>query len=130
MQSHADLPHDRLHRQMRAWKVKMPTARVVLSIGWSHPCVRSADLEITFVPERFNDAVPALFDMKFDPANEATNCGLFFDARVYDPEKVRGFVDRFIRLLEQVSSRPDIAIKEAIAAIRAPVRNGRRKAGP
>jgi hypothetical protein len=117
MQAHADFPYDRLHQEMRIWKVKMPTARVMLSTAWSHPCIRSDGIEITCLPDRFNNPTPALFDLKFDPINEETNCSVFFDARVYDPMKVRAFVDGFVRLLEFVSSRPDATIRTAIAAI-------------
>ena len=118
MQLHADLPYDRIHHEMRTWKIKMPQGRAILSSAWSHAPIHCGGVEMTVLPERFIGAVPLAFDVRLDIANEERNCGVLFDAAYYDPAKVRGFVGRFAALLDVVSRAPDMRLTEAMASIK------------
>jgi condensation domain-containing protein len=118
MHLHADVPYDRIHREMRAWRIKMPQGRAVLSTAWAHPMIRCGDIEIACLPDRTMTAPPLQFDTKFDLENEAENCSVLFDARRYDPEKVRGFVARFKRLLDHVTRTPDAPVRDVFASIK------------
>jgi amino acid adenylation domain-containing protein len=115
MQQHADLPYDRVHREMRAWRIKMPQGRAILSSTWAHPTIRRGDIEIVCLPDRTMTAAPLQFDTKFDAEDEAGNCSVLFDATRYDPEKVQGFIERFKTLLDVVSRSPDARIADAFA---------------
>jgi amino acid adenylation domain-containing protein len=115
MQRHADLPYDRVHREMRAWKIKMPQGHAILSVARTHPGSRCGGVEISQLPDRVVSAMPAIFNVMLDAANEEENCYVLFDAGVYDPARVRKFIDRFITLLDLVSRRPDITIDQALA---------------
>jgi hypothetical protein len=119
MQLHADVPYDRIHREMRDWRIKMPQGRAILSTAWAHTTIRCGDIEITCLPDRNLTAPPLQFDTKFDLENEAANCSVLFDAQSYDPEKVRGFVERFKALLDLVSRTPDVRVGNAFASVKA-----------
>jgi hypothetical protein len=114
LQCYADFPYDRVYRELREWKLKMPQGRSILSTGWSHPDIRCAGIEITCMPSRAVNVMPIGFDVKFDMANEQRHCQVLFDAGLYDPRAVRSFVGRFQRLLDSVSRHPDVAIAEAL----------------
>jgi hypothetical protein len=112
---HSDLPYDRVHREMRAWKIKMPQGHAILSVARMHPGLHCGGVEISQLPDRFVSVMPAMFNVMLDAANEEENCFVLFDARIYDPARVRKFIDRFIRLLDLVSRQPDIGIDQALA---------------
>ena len=118
MQQHADLPYDLIHREMRAWRIKMPQARAILSNTWTHPTIRCGDIQITCLPDRSRVAPPLVFDTRLDLENEAENCAVLFEAGKYDPKQVVGFVERFKALLDSVSRAPDRRIGDAVASVR------------
>jgi hypothetical protein len=118
MQARADVPYDHVHREMRAWRIKMPQGRAIMSVAWTHATLRCGDIEIASLPDRNITAPPLQFDTKFDMQNEAENCSVLFDARTYDPEKVRGFIARFKAVLDHVSLAPDRRIGDAFASIK------------
>ncbi len=117
MQLHADIPYDRIHRDMRAWKIKMPQGRAILSTAWTHAPIHCGGIEITSLPDRHLAAAPLAFDVKFDTADETRNCSVLFDAVHYDPEKVRGFINRFAALLDAVARDPDMRVNDAMRAV-------------
>jgi amino acid adenylation domain-containing protein len=114
MQAHIDLPFDHVHRELRAWKVKPPQGRTILSMTWMHSDIHCAGVEMTCFPERSTQFMPVGFDMKFDMMHEASECRVLFDAGLYDPAGVRRFLARFIRLLDVVAREPDTPIGEAL----------------
>jgi hypothetical protein len=59
--------------------------------------------------------MPWGFTFGLDRRDEATNCGASFDARIYDPARVRGFLDRFQVLAAEVSARPDRPLETTLA---------------
>jgi amino acid adenylation domain-containing protein len=113
LQAYADLPYDRVYRELREWKIKMPQGRSMLSAAWSHPDIHCGGIKITCLPSRAVNAMPAGFDVKVDFANEQRNCQVLFDASLYDPQGVHNFIRRFERLLDLVSQHPDRALSEA-----------------
>jgi amino acid adenylation domain-containing protein len=115
MQHHADLPYDRVYRDMRAWKIKMPHGRAILGMSRGHPIISSGGVEISQLPDRFVSIMPTMLNVLLDADNEEENCSVGFDAGVYDPEGLRKFINRFIAFLDVVSRQPDIRIEEAIA---------------
>ena len=61
--------------------------------------------------------VPGGFCVTFDQHNEATHCRVVFDPGRYDPLRVREFVDRYLRLLDALSSKPDLPIRQLIQSM-------------
>ncbi len=114
LQTYADLPYDRVYQAMREWKIKMPQGTSILSAAWSHPDIHCAGIEITCMPSRAVNVMPAGFDVKFDFTYEHQSCQVLFDAGRYDADAVRDFVGRFQRLLDMLSRNPDLAIADAL----------------
>ena len=113
LQAYADLPYDRVYRELRRWKIKMPQGRSMLSAAWSHPDIHCGGVKITCLPSRAVNAMPVGFDVKVDFASEQRNCQVLFDASLYEPEGVRNFIRRFERLLDVIGKQPDRTLYEA-----------------
>jgi arthrofactin-type cyclic lipopeptide synthetase C len=114
MQAHIDLPFDHVYRGLRAWKVKPPQGRTILSMTWMHSEMHCAGVEMTCIPERSTEFMPVGFDMKFDMTHEESECRVLFDASRYDPAGVQRFLARFIRLLDAFAGDPDTTIGNAL----------------
>jgi hypothetical protein len=117
MQAHADLPYDRLYREMRAWKVKMPQGLAILGVARGHPTISCVGVTISRIRDWSINVKPTMFTVLLDAASDEKeeNCRVAFDASVYETAQIRKFVHRFIALLDVVSRQPDIGIDDAIA---------------
>jgi len=115
IQQYADLPCDRVHREMRSWKTKMPQGRAMLSMVRGHACLRCANLEITSLPGVMVSVMPTAFNVVFESANDEESCSVLFNAAIYDPAKVDGFIERFTKFLDAVSRQPDARMDQIVA---------------
>lgn len=117
IQQYADLPCDRVHREMRSWKIKMPQGRAILSTVRGHACLRCANIEIVNRSGVMVSVMPRDFNVIFDNASEEENCSVLFNAEIYDPAKVHRFTERFNKFLDVVSCQPDTRVNELIARL-------------
>jgi hypothetical protein len=70
------------------------------------PQQRFGGLEIA-LQDRGVATMPWRFWLQLDRWNEASLCRCLFDARIYDPEKVRAMLTRYQQLMETVCENPD-----------------------
>lgn len=47
-------------------------------------------------------------------ARKPENCKVDFDAHLYDVERVRDFVDRYVRLLDAIALNPDVQVAQLL----------------
>jgi amino acid adenylation domain-containing protein len=116
VQSHGDFPYEVLHREMRAWRIRLPRVQSLAGAGTTQPDTDFAGIRLTNFHEDVPAAMPGGFEMKFNRhGGNDDELELRFDAHRYDPEAVRALVGRLVRLLDVVSQEPDLAMAEALA---------------
>jgi acyl-coenzyme A synthetase/AMP-(fatty) acid ligase/acyl carrier protein len=114
-QERAEIPHERLRAEMTKRGVKPPDIRVVFNV-WEHTMpVRFAGIEMR-LQGRHVEGMPWGFCLTTDRYNETNGCRASFDARIYSPARVRKWVRRFARVLDNASENPDLPIGKILAA--------------
>jgi hypothetical protein len=61
------------------------------------------------------EGMPWGFCVTMDQHNEEHGCRVTFDARIYDPARVRKWVDQFVRFLNAASEHPDLPLAKLLA---------------
>jgi hypothetical protein len=56
--------------------------------------------------------MPWGFSFIVDPKMESDRCMTMFDARIYDPGAVRGFIERYRRLVGRVLKKPNRRLRK------------------
>jgi hypothetical protein len=113
-QAHSEIPYERLCEELRKRGVKPPKIGVIFSVSEHTAPVRFAGLELTWL-DRHIENMPWGFCMAFDQHHEEAGCRLSFDARIYNPGRVRNWLNRFMRLLNAVSVNPDLPVGKLLA---------------
>ncbi len=111
--AHSDIPYEELVKELAAQGIARPDIRVIFNMNTDYPVLRFAGLELASL-SRSEHQMPWGFSMKLDHRNHGEDSGVYFDAGLYDPAGVRGFIERYKGLLEAVSSRPDAPLRELI----------------
>jgi hypothetical protein len=110
-QAHAQIPFEELGNDLRLQGVIPPEIQVIF--GGPAPATRSefAGLVFTAHAHSFKGfpigqdhaSMPWGMTLTLDLTNLERPCELTFDARIYDPQKVRGFFSAYCQLLARVS---------------------------
>ncbi len=100
-QAHGEIPYEQLGEELGRQGVKLPEIRVIFSVSDHLAPVQFGGLELEWL-ERRMEAMPWGFTLTFNQHHEEGRCFAAFDARRYEPGKVRGFVERYKRRLGAV----------------------------
>jgi non-ribosomal peptide synthetase component F len=123
VQAHAQLPREELWADLRSQGVNPPEIEVIFGGRSVALPAKFGGLELTEHSHRFKGlaleehpaaAMPWGFTLNFNLNNEERPCELTFDARIYDPPKVRSFLHSYLRLLEELSLAPDQPLDRAL----------------
>ena len=112
-QAHAEIPHEQLREELRKRGVNLPEIRAIFSVA-SHAPVHFGGLELTWLDRRF-ESMPWGFCLTFDQHNEEHRCRVTFDARIYNPARVKDWVGQFVRLLDAVAHNPGLPVGKLLA---------------
>lgn len=111
--AHAELPYGALREAMADEKVEMPPHHFEIHLPTQAPPMKFAGLE--FRSEEGDRKSHRGMHFRFDEVRELDNgCTVFFDARIYDPSRMRDLVGRLVRFIEAVSEQPDTSLRQAI----------------
>src|SRR5206468_12829300 len=113
MSTHSEMAYGELCGRLRERGTVPPALHSVFTAGDIMPPTGVAGIEIRPL-ERVFGFMPWGFSLQLDPYWEAQRCLVAFDARVHDPVAVRAFVDRYKRLLADVSAEPDRPLRELL----------------
>jgi amino acid adenylation domain-containing protein len=113
-QAHAEIPSKRLREQLLRRGVRPPDIRVIFTVSEHTGPVRFGGLEVVWLKRRM-EGMPWGFSVTLDQHNEEHSCRVSFDARIYEPSRVRKWLDRFVRLLHAVSHNPDLSVGKLLA---------------
>ncbi len=112
-EARADIPYDELRKELQRQGKPLPDITVLFGVSHHHERIRIADLTLTRLDERI-EYMPWLFTVNFDEHNEESNCNTVFDAGLYPSNAVRDFTNRFVRLINLASLRPDLSMNELL----------------
>ncbi len=111
--SHSEIPSQTLREELTARGVPVPAVRVLChSFVLARPALSSLDISIV---DRGYTRMPMAFTLTFREHDEDRDCSVAFDADYYQPLEIRGFVDRFIRLLEAAVEAPHSSLESLVA---------------
>jgi hypothetical protein len=112
--AHCSIPYDQLCDELRKGGVTPPEIRAIFSVSDHTAPLRLGEVELTWL-ERRPATMPWGFTLQFDQSDEAHRCLALFDARLYDPRRVRDWLDLFARFLDAASCQPDRPVPELLA---------------
>jgi amino acid adenylation domain-containing protein len=113
-QIRSGIPYEELRKELLREGVTMPEISVIFSISHHHEPVEFAGLKVTRL-KWLTETMPWGFSMNLDQDDAEHDWCTSFDARIYDPVGVHGFIDRFHRLLCAVSREPDFSVAQLVA---------------
>src|SRR5262249_24966049 len=114
IQLRGTIPYEELRNELLNEGANMPELSVIFSISHHHGTVEFGGLKVTRL-EWLTEAMPWGFSMNFDQDDAEHEWCTSFDAGIYDPACVQGFIERFRGLLYAISRNPEIPIAELVA---------------
>jgi non-ribosomal peptide synthetase component F len=106
--AHSDIPYDELCKELRTAGITPPEIAVMFSTPRNRDALYFGELSVTTLERIMNVAsMPWGFRVALDDRHEDRASRVAFDAGVYDPVRVRRFIERFERLLDGVSRHPE-----------------------
>jgi amino acid adenylation domain-containing protein len=113
-QSHSEIRYEQLCEELRKRNVNPPEIGIIFSVAEHSAPVRFGGLEMTWLDQHI-ERMPWGFCVVFDQHNEGQHCQATFDARIYNPARVKDWVGRFARLLDAAAHNPDLSIGKLLA---------------
>lgn len=115
-QSHGEIPYEQLREELHRLEAPPPPLQVIFSAADHNQPLHFGGLEVTWL-ERRMEAMPWGFTLSFDQHNESRRCRAAFDARIYDPDRVRHLIARLIAFIEAASQSPDAPLGDLLNAL-------------
>jgi non-ribosomal peptide synthetase component F len=125
-QAHAQIPFEQLGNELRSKGVIPPEIQVIF--GGPAPATRSGFAGLTFrthahsfkgLPVGQDHAsMPWGMTLTLDLTNPERPCELTFDARIYDPQRVRSFFFAYLQLLDRVSEDANQTLESLTSSLR------------
>ncbi len=113
-QLRGEIPYERVREEMLRRGTSPPDIRVIFTLSEHTAPVRFGGLEVLWHKRRM-EGMPWGFCVAMDRHNEEHGCRVTFDARVYDPVRVRKWVGQFVRLLDAISKNPGLPVAKLLA---------------
>jgi hypothetical protein len=107
------IPFETVYEELGRRGVRLPAMQMVFNVVQPSSHHRLGDLELTPGGGRA-PGMQTGFHMQFSQGS-ANTCAVHFDARVFDPVKVRPIVDAFRAFLEAAAGGPDLTVRELVA---------------
>jgi hypothetical protein len=105
------VPYEQLCAELRREGVEPPEIKALFHMydAWGDVGFEQIDAE---PPSYWFPGMPWGFSFIIDRSRETDGCKATFDARIYDPAAVVGFVERFNRMVPLVGVEPDRSLEE------------------
>ena len=112
-EAHGELPFEELYDQLRAAGIKPPRVRILFTMASDMGEQRVGDLVIKRRPHPM-PSMPWGCQVYVDQ-RVPENCRVDFDAGLYRRAGMQAMFDRYVRLLELASRRPDLSMARLVA---------------
>lgn len=113
---HTELPYETLMEELAREGVRLPGIETLFAIAEVRPPLRFGGLELGIAARTKDHYMPAGFVFQVNRIRELDDCRIEFDANIYDPVQVRGFIARYQRLAEAFCGDRDRALNDLVAA--------------
>ena len=113
-QARSGIHYEQLCGELRKRGVNPPEVGVIFSMSEHNAPLHFGGLELTWLNQHIEN-MPWGFNLVFDPHNEEHQCHAAFDARIYNPARVRVWLRRFMRFLDAASRSSDLSIGQLLA---------------
>lgn len=109
-----DITYERMSHDLAARGATIPEIRIIASVNPGRDIKQRtfANLEVGSVPWQDRTRMPWGFSLDLQQREDATLCFASFDARLYMPSKVAGFINRLCDLVDLVSDAPEATAVE------------------
>ena len=105
------IPYEGLSEELQRGGAAPPEIKTMFSLRSRWPELSFGGIEIG--PPRYTIVgMPWGFSFIVDPKMESDRCMTMFDARIYDPGAVRGFIERYRRLVGRVLEKPNRRLRK------------------
>ncbi len=112
---HAELPYEHATEELAREGVALPQVLVLFAPSEVHPARRFAGIELTPCEHSLEHYMPSGFSFMVDRDHEGDGCRTDFDARIYEPARVRAFIERYRRLAGLFCGDPERQLGELVA---------------
>ncbi len=112
---HADLPYESAAEELAREGVALPGVLVLFAPMEAHQSKRFAGIELGPAEQSLEHYMPSGFSFLVDRDHEQDGCRTDFDARIYDPARVRAFVERYRTLAGKLCGSADRPLGELVA---------------
>lgn len=112
-ETHAEIPYEELYDALRAAGLKPPPVRVTFSSSSDLPEQHFGGLRLKRIAYPIG-AMPWGCQFYIDERNPE-NCRVDFNADLYDRDGMKAMVDRYVRLLDIASRKPELTIGRLVA---------------
>ncbi len=103
--AHSEIPYDRLCDELHRSGTPPAEISAMFQLQGRWPPLRSAGIELD-APIYTTRGMPWGFSFVVDPNRGTELWSAMFDARIYDPAAVRGFIERYAALVRRVTAKP------------------------
>ena len=118
-QARSEIPYEQLCEELRKDDLSPPEIRAIIGVSEQTGNMRLGGLELSWLDRRM-ETMPWGFTLNFDRSDENRRCRADFDARIYDPDRVRAFIGRLVRFLDAASFDPDLSLLQLLEMGRVP----------
>lgn len=98
----SELPYETAAEELAGTGETLPGFQALFAGKEPHRTLRFADLQLGPPEHSIGHYMPSGFSFMVDPARELDGCRTDFDATIYDPPRVRAFVERYRRLAREL----------------------------
>jgi non-ribosomal peptide synthetase component F len=109
------IPYEDLRSELERSGIVPPYIQIIFSTTRRRGFSKDNSLAMKKLDRRMV-GMPWGFSIYFDEDDEADDCGVVFDAGIYDRKCVEMFVDEFRRFLDAVSRQPNLSLAECLPA--------------
>ena len=110
------IPFEELSDELRQEGAAPPELQVIFQVSLPRQAIDFAGLTLTTL-RRARQSFPWGFTVDFDDQSEASECEMRFDPRIYDPVRVRIFVEQYKRLLAVTARHPNQTLESLLSSI-------------
>jgi amino acid adenylation domain-containing protein len=115
---HGAIPFETIYEELGRRGVRLPAMQMIFNVAQQSSRHRLGDLELTPSSGR-SPGMQTGFHMQFNQVTRNT-CTVYFDARIFDPAKIRPIVECYRAFLERAARQPDLTVNELLAMCGAP----------
>lgn len=120
IEEHSQIPYQRVSEELVDAGTLVPPIRLIASVRSPNDDLAFANLALRTQSQR-SFAMPWGCSISLTEENEGLSCDAYFDANLYDPDMVGGFIGRIVAVLDRATASPEVRVGELAVPRTTPV---------